>query len=512
MTIPTAPPSPPDHASSGAGSEQRTAPHRAERFLLWVAGSGIVRTEGWLGGVAAGIATRLRIDPLLVRGVLVVAALFGLPVIFVYAVAWALLPDGNGRVHLRELLHRDHQPVQLGILGMAIVGLFPTAPLTGQLFGFGYASWGALAAFGWIVGVLLVGALVFLIVRAARRTPGASAPDLPMASADQAAPGASDSLGGSGTAEGADAISVDPPAAAEPVDTAPLPPAPLAAGAQDPAEIAAWRAQHAAWKEQDQAWRRRQQDAERAVRDHMRRERQASAAAFALEAAERRRISRASNPRAGFASVSAVMGLAIISGVAVGSTVGAKDPGVALGLLAAALVLAIGMMIIGSARRRSGFLAFLTAATLGCGLVGGAASTIEGITFGWASISNDAPAHVRQPFGDLSVTLYPHDGAPRPIVIEKGDGRTDIFVDQGVRLDLRATVDTATVRWTRMEVETGAVLDSGRWEPDGRSGTETFSERLGAERVPQATVQTVTVDQRSGDISVTVIEAEEDER
>ena len=78
MTIPTAPPPPADQASP-----PRTAvPHGAERFLLWVAGLGVVRSDGWLGGVAAGIAARLRIDPLIVRGVLVVAALFGLPVIF----------------------------------------------------------------------------------------------------------------------------------------------------------------------------------------------------------------------------------------------------------------------------------------------------------------------------------------------------------------------------------------------------------------------------------------------
>ena len=159
MTIPTAPPPPADQASP-----PRTAvPHGAERFLLWVAGLGVVRSDGWLGGVAAGIAARLRIDPLIVRGVLVVAALFGLPVIFLYALAWALLPDLDGRVHVRDLLRRDYQPVQLGLLGMAVVGLIPTAPLTGRLFGFGYESWSALAVFSWIVGLVIVGGLLFLL-------------------------------------------------------------------------------------------------------------------------------------------------------------------------------------------------------------------------------------------------------------------------------------------------------------------------------------------------------------
>ncbi|WP_410428258.1 PspC domain-containing protein [Microbacterium sp. 1S1] len=130
-------------------------------------------------------------DPLIVRGILVVAALFGLPALFLYALAWAVLPDVDGRMHLRDLLQRRYDPVQLGILAVAVIGLFPTAPLTGRLFGLGYDGWSALSTVTWVVGLVLAAALLFLIVRAARRTPGASAPDLPGASADPAAPAAS---------------------------------------------------------------------------------------------------------------------------------------------------------------------------------------------------------------------------------------------------------------------------------------------------------------------------------
>ncbi|MDH5136006.1 PspC domain-containing protein, partial [Microbacterium sp. RD11] len=202
MTIPTAPPPPAEPAPSTPDTPR--APRGADRFLLWVAGLGVVRTDGWLGGVAAGIAIRLRIDPLIVRGILVVAALFGLPALFLYALAWAVLPDVDGRVHLRDLLQRRYDPVQLGILALAVIGLFPTAPLTGRLFGLGYDGWSALSTFTWVVGLVLAAALLFLIVRAARRTPGASAPDLPGASADPAAPAASAPLAGSGPATGAD--------------------------------------------------------------------------------------------------------------------------------------------------------------------------------------------------------------------------------------------------------------------------------------------------------------------
>ncbi|MFB8188021.1 PspC domain-containing protein [Microbacterium sp. NPDC055988] len=545
MTIPTAPPPPADHAAPATGTPGTGIPRGAERFLLWVAGLGVARSEGWLGGVSAGIAARLRIDPLIVRGVLVVAALFGLPVIFLYAAAWALLPDVDGRVHVRDLLRRDYQPVQWGILAMAVIGLFPTAPLAGRLFGLGYDGWSALSLMSWIIGLVLVAVLLILIVRAASRTPGASAPDLPMASADQAAPAASVTLGGSGTAAGTDATSstgayaaadadtvvahtsaaaeVAPtgltPSDAAPLDPAalaaipPAPPAPLPPGSQDPAALEAWRAQHAAWKEQDQAWRRQQQDAERAARDQLRRERQAEAAVFAAEAAERRRIRRASNPRAGFAFAATILGLAIITGAAVGLVAGGEVVGTALGLLAAALILALGMIVAGAFRRRSGFLAFITVLTLVGGLVAGGFSSLQGFTFGWASVTNNRAEHIQQPFGDLSVTLYQHDDKSRPMVIEKGSGATYIYVDPGVQLQLRATVDTANVTWTRVDGEDGTIIDSGNWSATQRDGESVVVENISAEDASTTTIQPVTIDQNSGEISITVAEpAKEDQR
>ncbi|MGW9158090.1 PspC domain-containing protein [Microbacterium sp. NPDC055665] len=551
MTIPTAPPPPADHAAPATGTPGTGIPRGAERFLLWVAGLGVARSEGWLGGVSAGIAARLRIDPLIVRGVLVVAALFGLPVIFLYAAAWALLPDVDGRVHVRDLLRRDYQPVQWGILAMAVIGLFPTAPLAGRLFGLGYDGWSALSLMSWIIGLVLVAVLLILIVRAASRTPGASAPDLPMASADQAAPAASVTLGGSGTAEGTDATlpygtyaapdadtvvantvvasdgsaselpPLDPAATAAPVaafDPAataaipPAPPAPLPPGSQDPAALEAWRAQHAAWKEQDQAWRRQQQDAERAARDQLRRERQAEAAVFAAEAAERRRIRRASNPRAGFAFAATILGLAIITGAAVGLVAGGELVGVALGLLAAALILALGMIVAGAFRRRSGFLAFATVITLVGGLIVGGFSTLQGFTLGWASVTNYRAEHIRQPFGELNVSLNQHDDAPRPIVIEKGSGTTFIQVDPGVQLQLRATVDTADVTWTRVDAEYYNVIDSGTWSATQRGGESVVVENISAENASTTTIQPVTIDQNSGEISITVVEPKKEDQ
>ncbi|WP_334150681.1 PspC domain-containing protein [Microbacterium sp.] len=531
MTIPTAPPPAADATEPAASDTTTTAPSLpAERFFLWVSGLGVARSDGWLGGVAAGIAARLRIDPLIVRGVLVIAALFGLPAIFLYAVAWALLPDADGRIHARDLLNRDYEPVQLGILAMAAIGLIPTAPLTGRLFGLGYESWSALSVFSWIVGLILVGGLLFLIVRAASRTPGASASSVSVAPTGSAAPDASAPLGGSGTAEGADATPQAPFSAvaasgshpypeASPVpapeqsaaDARPAAPTPLPSGTTDPAELAAWRAQHAAWRAQDQAWRRQQQDAERAAREQARRERQAVGATFAAEAAERRRVRRASKPRASFALVASVMGLALAVGAGVGLTGGPTSA--ALGLLCAALVLALGMIIAGLLRRRSGFLAFLTAITLAGGLTAGYVATFDDLTFGWASVSNNESQHVQQPFGDLSITLTPHAGGPRPIVVDKGSGNTWIDLQPGVELQLDATVGTGTVSWMRIEPDTGTVLDSGIWPLVGQNdGTQTASATTAAENTAVTTRQSVTIAQTSGDVFVTIYEAAEEAR
>lgn len=526
MTIPTAPPPAADATDPAAGSRTtHAASPSAERFFLWCAGLGIARSDGWLGGIAAGIAARLRIDPLIVRGVLVIAALFGLPVIFLYALAWALLPDADGRIHARDLLNRDFQPVQLGILGMAVVGLIPTAPLSGRLFGLGYESWSALSIFGWIAGLILVGGLLFLIVRAASRTPDVSASS-GQASPGSAAPGASATLGDSGTAEGAGAMSTlsfapapaPAPASgaavgAHTIPSAERPAAPvlLAENAQNPEELAAWRAQHAAWREQDQAWRRQQQDAERAARDQVRRERQAAAATFSTEASERRRIRRASNPRASFAYVASATGLALAIGAAVGLT-GGPTAG-ALGLLSAALVLAVGMIVAGLFRRRSGFLAFLTAIVLAGGVTAGYVATFDDLTYGWASVSNNKAQHVQQPFGDLNVSLLPHDDAPRPIVIDKGTGRTWIDVQPGVELDLTATIGSGEVTWIRMDADQGEVLDSGTW-PLVRSedGSRTVVATAAAENTSVLTRQPVTITQTSGDVQVTIYDSTEEER
>ena len=54
--------------------------------------------DRWLAGVCSGIADRLGIDPLIVRGALIVLLFVGGLGGLVYLIAWALLPDQNGKI------------------------------------------------------------------------------------------------------------------------------------------------------------------------------------------------------------------------------------------------------------------------------------------------------------------------------------------------------------------------------------------------------------------------------
>ncbi|WP_127126638.1 PspC domain-containing protein [Georgenia sp. SYP-B2076] len=87
--------------------------------------TGVWRGEDrWIGGVAAGVARRLDVDPLLVRGILVVMTLFGGLGMLLYGVAWALLPEeSDGRIHLQEALRGNVDAALAGALAFVVIGI-----------------------------------------------------------------------------------------------------------------------------------------------------------------------------------------------------------------------------------------------------------------------------------------------------------------------------------------------------------------------------------------------------
>ncbi len=498
-----------------------------DRFFAWVSGLGMVRADGWLGGVCAGIASRIGVDPIIVRGVFVVAALFGLPVFLVYALGWALLPDLTGRIHLRELTRGRFDPAMVGIAIMIVIGFFPVVPwFLAVTFPFGLLSpfegpwfeltpWGVLST---LLFVALIGGVIFLLLRSPSRTrtSGAgSVTDPRQASADPAAPGGP-APDDSGLRAPADPAPADAPASSGAAGSAltppPVEPPPIAAASD--ADMAAWRAQHDAWKVQNDAWRRQQQDAERAARDRARAERAASAAAFALEAAERRRVRRATNPRTSFGFVVFVIGAALVVGALTSLWRGSTEPGepavaVAMGLFASALVASLAMIVAGAARRRSGFLAFVAITLLVAGTITTAVSITRGLVFGSAYVSSYDTRSITQVWGDLHIEASPIFGEePGPIVVEKRSGATYITVGPGATLELDAIVP-GTITWETYDWGRDEQVSEGKW-----SGEASGDGRLRVQKTvvsppdPESDVDPVTqvveLDQYAGTVHVTI--------
>ncbi|HEY9423617.1 MAG TPA: PspC domain-containing protein, partial [Microterricola sp.] len=108
-------PTAPDFSAYSSGSDRDQHGGAPHGFFAWLRSLGLQRQPGWIGGVASGVAARIGIDPIIVRGILVVLAIFAAPVLLFYGVAWLLLPDSDGRIHLQRLLNGDPQPALAGI-------------------------------------------------------------------------------------------------------------------------------------------------------------------------------------------------------------------------------------------------------------------------------------------------------------------------------------------------------------------------------------------------------------
>jgi len=113
-------------------------------FFAWLRRLGVERADDrWVGGVCAGLADRLGIDPLIVRGLFVVAFLLSGVGAVAYGVAWALLPERrDGRIHAEELVAGRFDVAVLGAAALVVVGLGRG----------GGAWWGLRAGPGWTQG------------------------------------------------------------------------------------------------------------------------------------------------------------------------------------------------------------------------------------------------------------------------------------------------------------------------------------------------------------------------
>lgn len=151
-------------------------------FFGRIRGFGIVRPDSgrWAAGVCAGIAQRLGVDPLLVRGLFIALALIGGVGIGLYGLAWLFLPHPDGRIHAEGVLHGV---VTAGFVGSVLCILFDLHWFdTGHdrwfwPWTFGAPPWGA-------PGPLLATALIalfvwWLVTRGRPGGPGSPQPPTP---------------------------------------------------------------------------------------------------------------------------------------------------------------------------------------------------------------------------------------------------------------------------------------------------------------------------------------------
>jgi phage shock protein PspC (stress-responsive transcriptional regulator) len=306
-------------------------PLAGNRFFAWMRSLGLTREQGWVGGVCAGIAARLGIDPVIVRGVFVVVAVLGGPAFLLYAAGWLLLPDAKDRIHLEEVFRGRLESPIAGIGALVLLSMLPVTQgfwFAGNAF-WGEPYWGDAAGRG-LWTIIVLGAIVWFVVWVARRSGSAPAPRAP---------------------EKAD-LSADRPAAASnpPVYSAApgeRPQAPSATATTE--EFAAWRVSQAAWKAENDAFRRQQKEEQNA----------ASAAAheqYRLERAARREVERArwartrSNPLFSFV----VIGLSLIAGGITVLALDSRPEAFVAGLGVTLGVLAVGIIVNGARGHRPG--------------------------------------------------------------------------------------------------------------------------------------------------------------
>ncbi|MGN6327070.1 PspC domain-containing protein [Pseudolysinimonas sp.] len=422
---------PPDSGPEAPTASAAPEPAPEPRFFRWIRGLGLVRRTGWLGGVCAAVAERTRLDPILVRGVVVVLAVLGAPVVLAYAAAWFLLPDEKGAIHALTLARGRVEGAVVAIAALTVASFLP---LTQGFWWVGAVYWGepdfasSAGRILWTIVVIVVAVLV--VVGLARRSAHPEVPTVPATTDDrpETIPRPAEA-----------AAFVTEPTAAASAAAPPTAPAVPAAGASD-AELAAWKAQQEAWKQQRAAWVARQRAEDRARR-------LAAQAAWAEQRhallAERRRR----EPWAGGAVIGIVFGLALIAGAGVGIATALAVPrgagGWPAGFAAAAAVFGLGLAVAGLARRRAGALAaFAVLALVGALVTVPVAADRQLVPWvGGYGLDTTRSGSYARAGGETSFFVAPGRSAPGTVVdVWQRGGLMDVLVEDGAAVRIIATV------------------------------------------------------------------------
>ena len=441
------------------------APLAGNRFFAWMRSLGITREPGWIGGVAAGVAARLGVDPLLVRGIAVVVAVLGGPALLLYAAGWLLLPDQNDKIHLEEVFRGRLDSPIAGIGALILLSMLPVTQgfwFAGNAF-WGEPFWGE--SFGRALWTLaLLGGIVWFVVWVARRSQRGDGVPTPVPATTDARP---DTIPQPATAESAPSTVASPGV---------RPPAPAATASAE--EFAAWRTQQAQWKAENDAFRAQRANEQRAAsmaaHEQYRAER---AARRAVEAAHHARTR--SNPLFSFVFIGAsFVVFGIVALLVGGGQITAA--GLLAGLGAMLAVLAVAIIVNGARGRRPGGSQGVAAIVLTALIV--AAFVPHGPNISYDADARFAPAEDATGFGangyfvgfgDAELDLRGYYDDPRPdgvfdgggthvVNLAVGQGDTTVYVpqDEYVAIDVTTIVGAITTPG----LASGGDTTTGRWD------------------------------------------------
>ncbi len=136
-----------DQSSSSSSPGNHPNPPDAERgkdFFDRIRRLGVLRPaeDRWVAGVCVGLARRWDVDPVLVRAVTIVLTVLG-PGLLLYGLAWALIPQEDGRLHAERVLSGE---VTAGFVGACLAVLAGTGGGVFPGWG-GQDGWGSRGGF-----------------------------------------------------------------------------------------------------------------------------------------------------------------------------------------------------------------------------------------------------------------------------------------------------------------------------------------------------------------------------
>ncbi|HKP08643.1 MAG TPA: hypothetical protein VJU58_15430, partial [Microbacterium sp.] len=188
----------------------------------------------------------------------------------------------------------------------------------------------------------------------------------------------------------------------------------------------------------------------------------------------------------------------------------------AIGLLSAAIVASLAMVVAGIARRRSGFLTAVALVLVVLGIVTAIASGPRSFVLGNVGLGTSTiPTTIVQPFGSTDISVLPlsedENVDAGTITIRKSTGVTYITVNPGTAVEIEARLGAGRVEVQRLDPESNAVEDVPVTLRPGEEGTSewTWFTRNTATAGDPATRQKIVLEQGLGSVYVTVYEPEE---